>query len=56
VYGAFRGDLSLIGSDGVHPTDAGHAVIAQAFFDQIVARLEVPAAPPAAGAVVRIRP
>jgi lysophospholipase L1-like esterase len=56
VYGAFHGDLSLIGSDGVHPTDAGHAVIAQAFFDQIVARLEVPAAPPAAGAVVRIRP
>jgi acyl-CoA thioesterase I len=56
VYGAFHGDQSLIGSDGVHPTDAGHAVIAQAFFDQIVARLEVPAAPPAAGAVVRIRP
>jgi len=56
VYGAFHGDLSLIGSDGVHPTDAGHAVIAQAFFDQIVARLEVPGAPPAAGAVVRIRP
>jgi acyl-CoA thioesterase I len=55
VYGAFHGDLTLIGSDGVHPTDAGHAVIAQAFFDQITARLQVPDAR-ATASVMRIRP
>jgi lysophospholipase L1-like esterase len=36
VNAAFRGDLSLIGSDGLHPTDAGYRVIAQAFYDKIV--------------------
>lgn len=55
VYGAFHGDLTLIGSDGVHPTDAGHAVIAQAFFDQITARLQVADAS-ATVSVMRIRP
>jgi lysophospholipase L1-like esterase len=44
VNGAFKGDLGLLGADGLHPTDAGHQVIAQAFYDRIVARLEVPAA------------
>jgi lysophospholipase L1-like esterase len=37
VNAAFHGDLSLIGSDGLHPTDAGYQVIAQAFYDKIVA-------------------
>ena len=41
VNAAFRGDLSLIGADGLHPTDAGHQAIAQAFYDRIVARLEI---------------
>jgi lysophospholipase L1-like esterase len=43
VNAAFHGDLTLIGADGLHPTDAGHQVIAQAFYDRIVARLEVAA-------------
>jgi lysophospholipase L1-like esterase len=42
VYAAFKGDLGLIGSDGLHPTDAGYDVIAQAFFERITAKLEVP--------------
>ncbi len=37
VNAAFHGDLGLIGSDGLHPTDAGYQVIAQAFYDKIVA-------------------
>jgi lysophospholipase L1-like esterase len=40
VYAAFNGDLGLIGSDCLHPTDAGYQVIAQAFYDKIVAKLE----------------
>jgi lysophospholipase L1-like esterase len=40
VYAAFNGDLGLIGADGLHPTDAGYQVVAQAFYDRIVARLE----------------
>jgi lysophospholipase L1-like esterase len=46
VNAAFKGDLTLLGPDGLHPTDAGHQVIAKAFYDRIVARLELP---PAAG-------
>ena len=42
VNAAFGGDLSLIGADGLHATDAGYQVIAQAFFDRIVARFELP--------------
>lgn len=45
VNAAFNGDVSLIGSDGLHPTDAGYQVIAQAFFGQIVGKLELPAGP-----------
>lgn len=41
VNAAFGGNLTLIGADGLHPTDAGHQVIAQAFYDRIVARLEI---------------
>jgi lysophospholipase L1-like esterase len=43
VNGAFKGDLTLIGPDGLHATDAGYQVIAQAFYDRIVGRLELPA-------------
>jgi acyl-CoA thioesterase I len=39
--------LSLLGSDGLHPTDAGYERIAQAFYDRIVAVYEQP--PPLAG-------
>jgi lysophospholipase L1-like esterase len=45
VSAAFGGDLSLIGADGLHPTDAGYQVIAQAFYDRIVSRLELPPTP-----------
>ena len=41
VNAAFKGDLTLLGPDGLHATDAGYQVIAQAFYDRIVARLEV---------------
>jgi lysophospholipase L1-like esterase len=41
VNAAFHGDLSLISADGLHPTDAGYQVIAQTFFDRIVAKLDV---------------
>jgi len=40
VYAAFNGDLGLIGSDGLHPTDAGYQLVAQTFYDRIVAKLE----------------
>jgi lysophospholipase L1-like esterase len=44
VNAAFHGDLGLIGADGLHPTDAGYQVIAQAFYDKILAIYEqVPA-------------
>jgi lysophospholipase L1-like esterase len=41
VNAAFKGDLTLLGPDGLHATDAGYQVIAQAFYDRIVERLEV---------------
>lgn len=44
VYGAFKGDLSLVGPDGLHLTDAGYEVVARAFYDRIVALLETPPA------------
>jgi lysophospholipase L1-like esterase len=40
VNAAFHGDLTLVGPDGLHPTDAGYQVIAQTFFDRVVAKLE----------------
>ena len=49
VSAAFRGDLSLIGADGLHPTDAGYQVMAQTFYDRIVALLELPATTNALG-------
>jgi lysophospholipase L1-like esterase len=35
---------SLIGADGLHPTDAGYSAIAKAFFDAIRAKFERPVA------------
>jgi lysophospholipase L1-like esterase len=51
VYAAFNGDLGLVGSDCLHPTDAGYQVVAQAFYDKIVAKLEQQ--PPAAARMTR---
>ena len=43
VYQALQGSVStFIGSDGLHPTQAGYEAIARAFFDTIRQRLEVP--------------
>ena len=43
LYQAFGGvpDPALISSDGLHPTAAGNARIAQTFYDSIRARLEI---------------
>jgi len=48
VYQAFNGQLSLIGSDGLHPTAAGYHLIADTFFAAIKQNLEAPATPQAA--------
>lgn len=42
VHAAFRGDLSLISADGLHPTEAGYQRIAEAFFEAIRSRFEAP--------------
>jgi lysophospholipase L1-like esterase len=41
VYGAFGGDGSLLGDDGLHPSPAGYQRIAETFFATIRERLEV---------------
>jgi lysophospholipase L1-like esterase len=44
VYAAFNNGASLdtlVGSDGLHLTDAGYELVARAFYDRIVATLEV---------------
>jgi lysophospholipase L1-like esterase len=41
VNAAFNGNLSLLGSDGLHPTVQGYTVIANAFADAIKSALEV---------------
>lgn len=43
VHAAFRGDLSLLSADGLHPNEAGYERIAEAFLDAIRARFERPA-------------
>jgi lysophospholipase L1-like esterase len=44
-YAAFAADLDrLMGSDGLHPTVAGHEALGAAFFDVIRKNLEAPAA------------
>jgi acyl-CoA thioesterase-1 len=45
IAAGFQGDLSLLGSDGLHPTEAGYERIAQTFYDRIVALYEQPAPP-----------
>ena len=41
LYGAMVGDSSLLGADGLHPSDAGYTVIAETFFDAIVRTYEI---------------
>jgi lysophospholipase L1-like esterase len=41
VYAAFGSDALLIGSDGLHPTEAGYDRIAQTFYNAIVNAYEV---------------
>ncbi len=48
VYKAFNGDLSLLGSDGLHPNALGYQRIADTFFQSISTTLELP--PTVAGA------
>lgn len=46
VYAAFNGDVTtLIGSDGLHPTVAGYAVIANTFFARVKETLETATSP-----------
>lgn len=40
VFGAFNGNLTLLGDDGLHPNANGYAVIAGAFFEGIKAGFE----------------
>jgi len=41
LYAVFRGnEATLIGQDGLHPTEAGYQAIAQTFFNEIVNRYE----------------
>ena len=42
---AFGGDLSLIGSDGLHPNEAGYAKIAETFLAAFASRFESTIAP-----------
>jgi len=42
VFQAFSGDLSLLGSDGLHPNAAGYQRIADTFFGVIKQTLELP--------------
>jgi hypothetical protein len=41
LFDAFDGRPSLLGPDGLHPTEKGYGVIAETFFDAIVDRLEL---------------
>lgn len=54
VYSAFPADpTGLVGDDGLHLTAAGYALVANAFFDAIKARLETAATPAARPAGAR---
>jgi lysophospholipase L1-like esterase len=54
VYAALNGDVNTyIGPDGLHPTAAGYAKIADQFFSAIELTLEVKATPTRTGARVR---
>jgi acyl-CoA thioesterase-1 len=45
VHAAWGNDLGLMGADGIHPTDAGYGVIANAFFEAIRRALETVGSP-----------
>jgi lysophospholipase L1-like esterase len=51
VNAAFNGNLSLLGSDGLHPTAEGYRVVAGAFADTIRSALEIPSAAKATSTV-----
>jgi lysophospholipase L1-like esterase len=51
VNRAFNGNLSLLGSDGLHPTAEGYRVVAGAFADAIKNALEIPSASKATSTV-----
>jgi lysophospholipase L1-like esterase len=51
LYSLFQQDLSLLGVDGLHPTEAGYIRMAEAFFEAIKARWEEAPAPSPAPAV-----
>jgi lysophospholipase L1-like esterase len=57
VNAAFNGNLSLLGSDGLHPTPEGYRVVAGAFADTIKNTLEIPPAskPPTLSPLFRRR-
>jgi lysophospholipase L1-like esterase len=46
VHAAWGNRTGLMGADGIHPTEAGYQVIAEAFFEAIKKTLEKPAASP----------
>ena len=48
LYTPFAGDPSLLGADGLHPTEAGYARIAEIFFETIRNRWELPPDVPSA--------
>lgn len=48
LYNAMVGNVSLLGADGLHPTDDGYEVMAHTFFDAIRQRFEILTSPAAA--------
>ena len=42
VHAGFGGDLSLLGADGLHPTEAGYQRIAETFFEAIQQQFDTP--------------
>ena len=55
VYAAFNDNLSLLGSDGLHPTAAGYKVIADTFFAAIQSALETKATSTSLAPAIRRR-
>lgn len=52
LYGAMVGNLSLLGADGLHPTDDGYEVMARTFFTAITQRFEILTSPSAMSAAM----
>lgn len=55
VYQAFGGDLTLIGTDGLHPTASGYHLIADTFFASIKQLFELAAVPTSSQVPVQLR-